>query len=138
MAGAVIANIDVSDVRAAVAFYTEGVGVEFKRWLFGGSVAEMSIGGTVLHLIEQEPGSTAVSGTHIRRDYSAHWTPVHLDVLVADLEVALAKAVGAGAVPSGEAMSEEYGRFITLRDPFGNGFCLLQLQNAGYDSASQG
>jgi predicted enzyme related to lactoylglutathione lyase len=29
---------------------------------------------------------------------------------------------------------KQWGRLALMSDPFGNGFCLLQLQGAGYDA----
>lgn len=86
-----------------------------------------------LYLVEQKQGSIAVKGTSIARDYSSHWTPVHLDVLVEDIEVALANAVGAGAILNGEINIYQWGKLAALRDPFGHGVCLLQFQGKGYD-----
>ncbi|MCG8690561.1 MAG: VOC family protein [Minwuiales bacterium] len=129
----VIVNIDVPDLRAARAFYESGLGFAFSRMLFGGAVAELTAGGTKLYLIEQEQGSTAVAGTGIARDYASHWTPVHLDVLVEDIEAALASALGAGATQTGDIKVYEWGKLATLRDPFGHGVCLLQFLGGGYD-----
>jgi len=133
MTTGLIVNVDVSDVEAAARFYAEGLGIEFRRWLFGGTVAEMSTAGVTLYLIEQARGSLAVAGTDIRRDYGPHWTPVHVDVLVDDLDAALRRAIAAGATFSGEIVRGDYGRFAPLRDPFGHGVCLLQLAPGGYD-----
>lgn len=129
----VIINIDVPDLRIARQFYEAGLGFEFSRILFEGSVAELTAAGTKLYLIEQKQGSIAVKGTSIARDYSSHWTPVHLDVLVEDIEVALANAVGAGAILNGEINMYRWGKLASLRDPFGHGVCLLQFHGKGYD-----
>ena len=129
----VIVNIDVPDLRAARRFYETGLGFAFSRLLFDGAVAELTAGGTKLYLIEQEQGSTAVAGTAIARDYASHWTPVHLDVLVEDIEEALARALGAGAAQNGDIKAYRWGRLAPLRDPFGHGVCLLQFLGEGYD-----
>lgn len=133
MTTGLIVNIDVSDVETAVTFYNEGLGIDFQRWLFEGAVAEMASGGIHIYLIQQDPGSVAVEGTDIRRDYSTHWTPVHLDVVVDDLEAALQRAIEAGAISNGEIVRSDYGRLAALRDPFGHGVCLLQFEDGGYD-----
>lgn len=129
----VIVNIDVPDLRAARQFYEVGLGFEYSRLLFGGGVVELNAAGTKLYLIEQEQGSIAVKGTAIARDYASHWTPVHLDVLVEDMDVALARALDAGATLSGDIKVYEWGKLAALRDPYGHGICLLQFLGDGYD-----
>lgn len=129
----VIVNIDVPDLRAARQFYEDGLGFDFSRLLFDGGVVELNASGTKLYLIEQEQGSIAVNGTAIARDYASHWTPVHLDVLVEDMDVALAKALDAGATLKGDIKVYQWGKLAPLRDPFGHGICLLQFLGEGYD-----
>lgn len=96
-----IVNIDVDDIDTAVAFYQNGLGLQPDRRMFGGQVVEMSGGATAVYLIEQAAGSEAVAGAGIRREYTRHWTPVHLDFVVPDIEAARARAVSAGAVQEG-------------------------------------
>ncbi len=129
----VIVNIDVPDLEAARRFYETGLGFTFSRMLFGAAVAELQAADTKIYLIEQEQGSVAVSGTAMTRDYASHWTPVHLDVLVDDMDVALDKAVAAGAIQHGEVKTHPWGKLAALRDPFGHGVCLLQFLGGGYD-----
>ena len=133
----VIINIDVPDLRTARQFYEAGLGFEFSRMLFEGSVAELTAAGTKLYLIERKQGSIAVDGTAIAREYSSHWTPIHLDVLVEDIEAAMAQAIGAGATLNGKINSFQWGKLAALRDPFGHGVCLLQFIGAGYDLVAE-
>lgn len=58
---------------------------------------------------------------------------MHLDVVVDDLDAALARAVGAGAQAETAIRTEAWGRIVVLADPFGHGFCLIQFQGRGYD-----
>lgn len=129
----VIVNIDVPDMEAARRFYEAGLGFAFSRMLFGGAVAELQAADTKIYLIEQEQGSVAVSGTATTRDYASHWTPVHLDVLVDDVDAALEQALKAGATQTGDINTHRWGKLAALRDPFGHGVCLLQFLNGGYD-----
>jgi predicted enzyme related to lactoylglutathione lyase len=54
-------------------------------------------------------------------------------VVVDDLEAALARARAAGATLEGEVSEHAYGRLALCADPFGHGFCLLELRGRGYD-----
>ena len=51
-----------------------------------------------IDLLAKPPGTAALPrGTRALRDYERHWTPVHLDVVVDDLDAAVRRAVDAGA-----------------------------------------
>ena len=129
-----IVNVDVDDLERAVGFYTTALELHFARWLFGRTVAELTGGSSTIQLLAKPRGSVAaVSGCGVR-DYRRHWTPVHLDFQVSDVDVAVARAVAAGARLEGEVQSFDWGRQATLSDPFGHGFCLLQFTESGYDA----
>ena len=49
---------------------------------------------SVASLLARRPVSPATAQT---RDYGRHWTPVHLDIVVDDVDAAVARAVAAGA-----------------------------------------
>jgi predicted enzyme related to lactoylglutathione lyase len=131
-----IVNIDVDDLEKAVEFYTTALGLRLGRRLFESSVAEMLGAASPIHLIEKPPGSIAVTGAALLREYNRHWTPVHLDFVVDDVQAAVARAVRAGAKPDGEIQSFAWGRCATLSDPFGHGFCVIQLVGDGYDEVA--
>ena len=129
----VIVNIDVPDLAAARQFYESGLGFRFERSLFQGSVLELRAGVTAVYLIQRDAGSPAVIDRGIERDYADHWTPVHLDVIVDDIDAALERALEAGAILPGTVSRFDWGRLAALRDPFGHGICLLQFLGGGYD-----
>lgn len=130
-----IVNIDVDDLSRAVAFYEVGLGFRFVRHLFDGSVAEMTLGSTMIYLLEKAAGTPAAAGA--MRDYSRHWTPVHLDIVVDDLDAAIERAIAAGAAPEGAIGRHAWGRLAGFADPFGHGFCLLQFAADGYDAVAE-
>ena len=82
-------------------------------------------------------GSAPFAGSGVGRSYQPHWTPLHLDLLVEDLDVALARALAAGARQDGPIHNQPWGRLVGLRDPFGHGCCLLQWQGQGYAEVSE-
>jgi predicted enzyme related to lactoylglutathione lyase len=67
------------------------------------------------------------------RAYERHWTPVHLDFVVQDVDDAIARAVSAGATLERAAETHAWGRIAILADPFGHGFCLVEFRGRGYD-----
>jgi len=54
-------------------------------------------------------------------------------VVVDDLDAALARAIAAGARQEGEIHEYDWGRLVTLSDPFGHGLCFVQWRGEGYD-----
>jgi len=123
-------NIDVPDLAAAEAFYAAAFGLEPGRRLGDGAV-ELLGAQVPLYLLRKDAGSTGATGS--RRDYARHWTPLHCDVVVDDLDPALARATAAGAVQEGGIREATWGRIVQLADPFGHGWCLLQFLGRGYD-----
>ena len=127
-------NIDVDNLDRAIEFYQRACGLRLNRRLFGNTVAEMLGAAAPIVLLAKSPGSQASSNSRQVRDYQRHWTPVHLDFVVDDLDVALESAAAAGAIIESMPQSFTWGRLALLSDPFGNGFCFLQWSAGGYDA----
>lgn len=66
------------------------------------------------------------------REYTRHWTPVHLDFVVPSLPAAVARARDAGAAIEKEVEHEPFA-MANCADPWGNGFDLIEMRGAGYD-----
>jgi catechol 2,3-dioxygenase-like lactoylglutathione lyase family enzyme len=122
----VIVSIDVDDLDRAVRFYADGLGFTLQRHLFGGSVAELSSAATLVYLLAKPASSPPFPGSSEVRRYSRHWTPVHLDLVVPDIEAAVARAEAAGARLEHGIQLRDGWREAQLSDPFGHGFCLLE------------
>jgi predicted enzyme related to lactoylglutathione lyase len=130
-----LVNIDVGNLERAVHFYTEGLDLRVRRRL-GPDIAELTGASCPVFLTQHKSGTRPVSGGQATREYERHWTPVHLDFVVADLESAIEKAEAAGATPEGDIREFDWGRFRVMADPFGNGFCILQFKGQGYAEIS--
>src|SRR6185312_11449316 len=87
----VLANIDVDDLSKATVFYCTALDLKIGR-RFGTSGVELLGASSLLYLLEKPAGSAATPHSQDRRDYSRHWTPVHLDFVVPDLDTALQRA----------------------------------------------
>jgi predicted enzyme related to lactoylglutathione lyase len=124
-------NIDVPDVEAGVAFYTAAFDLKVGR-RFGTGFVELLGWPATVYLLAKDPGTVGAGGD-LRR-YSRHWTPVHADIIVDNVDAAVARAVAAGAKLEAPAKDAAYGRIAMLADPFGHGFCLLQFSERGYDA----
>ena len=123
-------NIDVPDLAAAEAFYMAAFGLAPAR-RFGEDVVELTGAPVPLYLLRKAADSVADAPAD--RDYTRHWTPLHCDVAVDDLEAALARALSAGAFREGAIREAVWGRIVQLADPFGHGWCLLEFRGRGYD-----
>lgn len=124
-------NIDVPNVAAAERFYTTAFGLEVGR-RFGTDFVELLGWPAPVYLLTKAAGTVGAGGD-LRR-YERHWTPFHLDIVVEDVDAAVARAVSAGAILESPAKDTPYGRIAMLADPFGHGFCLLQFSAKGYDA----
>lgn len=123
-------NIDVPELGPAIRFYTEALGLQHTRTI-DGDVAELVGAASTIYLLAYAEGSMLAS--HERRHYSRHWTPVHIDFIVEDLEQATQRAIKAGAVQEGDGVEWMGSRCNTFADPFGHGFCLIEYRNYTYE-----
>ena len=126
------ACIDVEDLDKAIAFYTQTLGLKLGRRL-GSDWAELLGASSPVDLLARPAGSPSSPGASSVRDYRRHWTPVHLDFTVTDLEAVVQRARAAGATLERDIQEQKWGRMANLADPFGNGFCLLEFRGRGYD-----
>jgi predicted enzyme related to lactoylglutathione lyase len=126
-----LVNIDVDDLEYAIEFYRDALDLKVSR-RFGTTAAEMVGAAVPIYLLQKKPGSPAFKDGP-PRDYSRHWTPVHLDFVVSDIKKALENAKEAGASVEAPMRTEKWGHIAFLSDPFGNGFCLIEFIGRGYD-----
>ncbi len=126
-----LVNIDVSDLEQAVEFYTTGLGLTVRRRL-AANIVELQGASSTVFLTEHPAGTLPCPEAPRPREYCRHWTPVHLDFVVPDVELAIRRAESAGARPEGAIREFSWGRYIIMSDPFGHGFCLLQFKGSGY------
>jgi predicted enzyme related to lactoylglutathione lyase len=130
-----LVNIDVEDLDKATRFYCAAldlrVGRRFDGW------TELVGAGAPIYLLPNPAGSRASPSSDEKRRYARHWTPVHLDFVVTDLEQSVTHARAAGATVESGIATHPWGRIALLADPFGNGFCLLQFTGRGYDEIAK-
>ncbi len=127
-----LVNIDVDDLTQAIGFYTGAFDLRVGR-RFGTDGVELLGASSVIYLLAQAPGTPPFAGAIQRRDYARHWTPVHLDIVVDDIEQAVTRAVAAGAMLEHAPQARRWGKLAALADPFGHGLCLIEFTGRGYD-----
>lgn len=116
--------IDVSDMKKGIEFYTKAIGCDLVNE--NDEYTELSAEGVTVYLVEREEGSNPLINGEAQRSFKRHWTPVHLDVKVTDLEGCVALVEELGGVKEGEN-SGDWGSIAFCSDPFGNGFCVMKL-----------
>lgn len=128
-----ILNIDVPDLERGIAFYTTAFGLQIGRRFDSGFV-ELTGAETNIYLLEKDAGTSIGPADGDRRRYERHWSPIHPDFIVDDIDAAIEKVIAAGALQEGQTRDAVYGKLAMFADPFGHGFCLIQFNASGYDA----
>ena len=121
---------------SGIAFYCDGLGLALKRRL-SPSWVELAGANLPIFLLGNRKPTANLGGTQIQRDFARHWTPVHLDFIVPELDAAVARLTRLGATLDRPIQLAEYGRMANMADPFGNGFDLIEFSGSGYDAVSR-
>jgi predicted enzyme related to lactoylglutathione lyase len=131
-----LVNLDVDNLEMAIAFYGAVFDLKVGR-RFGAGAAEMLGSSAPIYLLAKAAGTPVSSTTTERRSYERHWTPVHLDFVVDDIESAVQRAIAGGAHLEGAIATHNWGCLALMADPLGNGFCFVQFLGAGYDEIAE-
>ena len=126
-------NIDVPDIAAGERFYTAALGLTVGR-RFGDDFVELLGAPAPIYLLRKDAGTAIGPAGGDKRRYTRHWSPIHPDFTVPDMDAAIARAIAAGAVQEGETCDAPYGKLAMFADPFGHGFCLIEFNAEGYDA----
>jgi predicted enzyme related to lactoylglutathione lyase len=127
-----LVNIDVDDLGRALDFYVRAFGLVVGR-RFGDAGVELLGASSSIYLLVKDRGSRPTGVPGPTRSYERHWTPIHLDFVVEDIDSALQRALQAGALLEKPIRTSAWGKLALLSDPWGHGFCLVQFVGRGYD-----
>jgi predicted enzyme related to lactoylglutathione lyase len=123
--------IEIDDLDRGIAFYVDGLGLSVAR-RFTPHWVELAGAQVPIHLLAR-PEPEFRSGAHVlRKDFTRHWTPVHLDFVVDGLDAAVERAVRAGATVERRVDHPGLWRLAALADPFGHGFDRIENPEPGY------
>jgi predicted enzyme related to lactoylglutathione lyase len=126
-----LVNIDVPDLASATAFYCAAFGLHLRR-IIDDDVAELTGGSSIIYLLQNDTGTKSASCISESRRYSRHWTPVHIDFVVEDINRAAKQVLDAGAILESECVEWKGSKCVTFSDPFGHGFCLIKFEGETY------
>ena len=91
----------------------------------GDDLAELAGASVPIHLVTQPAGTPPSARVTHPRDYDRHWTPVHLDFHVDDLDAILESVRAQGGAVEMEFRNQGPMPVAFCCDPFGNGFCVI-------------
>ena len=119
-------TIDVDNLDRGIEFYCGGLGLTLVERNPICTQAELN--GQIFWLC---PFAAGPHGS-ITRDFGRHWTPIHLDFIVDDVDEAVERALAAGGRLDGEIRRNDpdplgcRSDVANLSDPAGNGVDLIQ------------
>lgn len=117
-------SIDVPRLDEGLAFYGAVFGfVETARPFPAMAILDANNLTVCMH--EKHAGTRSSQGGTEARHYERHWTPVHLDLHVADFDATLQRVTEAGGRIENEFRSHGPRPVAFCADPFGNGFCVI-------------
>ena len=117
-------TIDVPNLEAGLSFYRDALQLaEVARPI--PTYVILKCGDAQIGIMEKAAGTKPAKGSDDVRRYERHWTPVHMDFHVSDLEAVLARALAAGAICEHKFDMPGRPPIAFCSDPFGNGFCLV-------------
>lgn len=128
----VLINIDVGDLERATTFYCSTFDLTSGR-RFGTFGVELLGARAPIFLLCKALGTPVAVSTDQKRSYERHWSPVHLDFVVDEIEAAVATALSNGAKIESPVATHSWGKLAVMADPFGHGFCFVQFLGRGYD-----
>jgi predicted enzyme related to lactoylglutathione lyase len=122
--------IDVPDVPRALEFYRRTLGFDS---IPRNGFVELVGAPVPIDILPREAGSRTASTANAERTYDRHWTPVHIDFVVDDIDAVVERAVELGARLESGPLDQPFGRIAQLADPFGHGLCIIQMSERGYE-----
>lgn len=116
-------SIDVSSLDDGLRFYRRVFGFVEKSRPFP-TMAILDANNVTVCMHEKPAGTKSSKSGDVRR-YERHWTPVHLDLHVADFDAVLDRVRGEDGVIENEFRTQGPKPAAFCSDPFGNGFCVI-------------
>lgn len=131
----ILVTIDVPELGPAIDFYRALLDLNINR-IIDEDVAELTGASSVLYLLHKTAGLSPAKDFAGVRQYARHWTPVHLDFVVDDVQETAKRAIRAGARQESDCIEWMGSKCISVSDPSGHGFCLIEFTGETYSGAA--
>jgi len=89
------AFVKVTELLDGINFYCGGLGLSLKRQL-SPTCVEPAGANLPIYLLAKRAALADLGSKQVRRSYERHWTPVHLDFIVEDLDQMVAQLMALG------------------------------------------
>lgn len=123
-------SIDVPNLEKGLRFYREVFGfVETARPFPNMAIVDANNMLVCMH--EKAAGTKSSPAGDAERHYDRHWTPVHMDIHVHELDGVLEKVRSEGGAVEMEFRDQGPKPVAFCSDPFGNGFCVIGERVSG-------
>ena len=90
------AYVEVTELPDGINFYCGGLSLTLKRRL-SPTWVELAGANLPIYLLANRPTLADLGSKQAVRSYERHWTPVHLDFIVEDLDQMVAQLISLGA-----------------------------------------
>ena len=117
-------SIDVPTLAEGLAFYGSVFGFVESARPFP-TMAVLDANNVTVCMHAKAAGTAPSPDGADRRRYGRHWTPVHLDLHLADFDAALERVRAHGGQIESEYRTQGPVPAAFCCDPFGNGFCII-------------
>lgn len=117
-------SIDVPDLAAGLRFYGAVFAFAEVARPFP-TMAVVDANNVTVCMHEKATGTKSSAAGADERHYERHWTPVHLDLHVTDVDAVLARIRAEGGTIENEFRPPGKKPVAFCSDPFGNGFCVI-------------
>lgn len=116
-------SIDIAEMQEAIQFYSKALACKIDR--DDPAISVLSAENVTIYLLLKSSDSNPLLSGSARRNFARHWTPVHLDFSVVDLQQTLSLVLQHGGSHEGTETAD-WGSIAYCADPFGNGFCIVK------------
>jgi hypothetical protein len=89
--------VEVTEANLGIDFYCHGLGLILKRRL-SPTWIELAGANCPLYLLANRPAIADLGSTKVCRSYERHWTPVHLDFVVSDIDATVSRLIALGLI----------------------------------------
>ncbi len=133
----ILINIDTPDVDAAARFYGEALGLKEVRRLFAGRIVEMDLDRPTFPPVAERRRRARLSARRRSASLRPALDPDPPRFRRARHRGRHGKSADVRRGHGAPLVRHVWGAIAGFADPFGHGFCLIELSESGYDAVAE-